>query len=145
MASGGVGSDDGEKQRKGSAGEKGKKEEKEKKKKKRSPRRKGKFRREKGFLHFLAHNPHDLQTKRLLKYFILPSQYAVLRELVVNDLARNLPAGGKRGKDREGLKVKFKHRLQKLARGQLHQDHLRRLLPYLRALAEDAIRYGLCG
>ena len=47
------------------------------------------------FLYFLAHNPHEEQSKKILHYLITSSQYLVLRELVVNDMAQNLPEYGK--------------------------------------------------
>lgn len=43
------------------------------------------------FFYFLAHNPHKEQSKRFWQYLITSSQFLVLRELVVNDMAQNLP------------------------------------------------------
>ena len=39
----------------------------------------------------LPHNAHEKQMQKILQYLITPSQYTLLRELVVNELARNLP------------------------------------------------------
>ena len=40
---------------------------------------------------FLANNNCEKQTKHFLHFFINSTQYTLLRELVVNDLAENIP------------------------------------------------------
>ena len=53
------------------------------------PTDRNKLKKERAFLFFLAHNPHDLQNKKFLTDMITPSQMLVLREIATNELARN--------------------------------------------------------
>ena len=50
-----------------------------------------KLKEECGFLHFLAHSKNMAQSKKILRQLLSKHQYTVLRELVINNLAGNLP------------------------------------------------------
>ena len=64
---------------------------KNKNKNKKQYRTKNKIKNECTFLYFIANNKDEKQTKQVLHYFTNPIQYTLLRELVVNDLAENIP------------------------------------------------------
>ena len=123
------------------------------KKTKRSSRKGGKktadktkLKKETAFLYFLAHNPHRLQNKKFLSSLLLPSQYSVLREVAVNELAGNLPETGKsRNKKKKHLKTAGRARLTKLAKGELVKSNLHHLLNLIRILALETLTYhDLC-
>ena len=46
------------------------------------------------FLHFLTHSQNIAQSKKILHQLLSKHQYTILRELVINDLASNLPTYG---------------------------------------------------
>ena len=52
---------------------------------------KSKIKNECTFLYYIVYNEDEKQTKEFLRYFANPMQYTLLRELVVNDLAENIP------------------------------------------------------
>ena len=52
---------------------------------------KNKIKNECTFLYYIAYNKDEKQTKEFLRYFTNSTQYTLLRELVVNDLAENIP------------------------------------------------------
>ena len=54
-----------------------------------------------GFLHFLPHSKNIAQSKKNLRQLLSKHQYTVLRELVINDLAGNLPTYGSTKKKAE--------------------------------------------
>ena len=94
------------------------------------------------FLYFLAHNPHEEQSKKILCYLITSFQYLVLRELVVNDMAQNLP---KYGKNKLSLCKRLKSCLQRLVSGKFKKHNLHHLYHYLKILASDKLKqYDLC-
>ena len=62
-----------------------------KNKKKKKKMIKNKIKNETAFLYCIAYNKDEKQTKEFLCYFANPMQYILLRELVVNDLAENIP------------------------------------------------------
>ena len=103
-----------------------------------------KLKKEAAFLYFLAHNSHEGQTKKFLSSLLLPSQYTVLQEIAVNEVAGNLPPIGKRKRKRALEKV-AKTRLGKLAKGKLLKSNLHHLLDLLRILADHTVTYhDLC-
>ena len=113
-----------------------------KKKGERKKTDKTKLKREKAFLHFLAVNPHDNQNRKFLSTLLLPSQYAVLREIAVNELAGNLPETGKSNRE---LKKTHRARLNKLAKGELKKSNLHHIFDLIRILAQSTVRYhDLC-
>ena len=62
-----------------------------KKKNKKKKMIKNKIKNECAFLYYIGYNKDEKQTKEFLHYFTNPIQYMLLRELVVNDLAENIP------------------------------------------------------
>ena len=86
------------------------------------------------FLHFLTHSKTISQSKKFLHQLLSKHQYTVLRELVINDLASNLPTNSST-KKKAKLRKSLKKRLEHLARGQYHKDYLPILFPYLQLLA----------
>ena len=93
-----------------------------------------KLKEECGFLHFLTHSKNIAQSNNFLRQLLSKHQYTVLRELVINDLASNLPTYGSTKKEAK-LRKSLKKRLEHLARGQYHKDYLPILFPYLQLLA----------
>ena len=68
----------------------------------------------------------------------------ILRELVINDLAGNLPTYGST-KKKAKLRKSLKKRLEHLARGQYHKDYLPILFPYLQLLTIHTLQFhGIC-
>ena len=62
-----------------------------KNKNKKQYRTKNKIKNECTFLYFIASNKDEKQTEQFLCYFTNSMQYTLLRELVINDLAENIP------------------------------------------------------
>lgn len=98
---------------------------------------------ERGFLFFLLHNPHPKQTRDFLTRLLRPEQYAVLRELAVNDLAHNLPSYDHPVKKKALIK-RHLQRIRSLAQGKLKKHNLHHLLPLLQIWARHSLaHYGL--
>ena len=93
-----------------------------------------KLKQECGFLHYLAHSKYIPQSKTFLHQLLSEHQYTILRELVVNDLAVNLPTYSSTMKKAK-LRKSLKRRLEHLAKGQYHKEYLPILFPYLQLLA----------
>ena len=87
------------------------------------------------FLYFLGHNKHEKQMKKVLQYLVTPSQYMLLRELAINELARNLCIMDKKTK----LRRKLKNKLLSLANGKYKKQQLHLLYPILQLLAFDVM------
>ena len=103
-----------------------------------------KLKEECGFLHFLTHCKNIAQSKNFLRQLLSKHQYTVLKELVINDLAGNLPTYGST-KKKAKLRKSLKKRLEHLASGQYHKDYLPILFPYLQLLAIHTLRFhGIC-
>lgn len=104
----------------------------------------GKLKKEKAFLYFLANNPHEAQSRKFLSSLLLPSQYTVLREIAVNEIAGNIPELRK-SKTKKRLKQLAKARLTKLAKGELLKSNLHHIFDLIRLLAENTLTYhDLC-
>ena len=93
-------------------------------------------------------NPKEVekypQSKTFLHQLLSKHQYTILRELVINDLAGNLPTYG-RTKKKAKLRKSLKKRLEHLAKGQYHKDYLPILFPYLQLLAIHTLQFhGIC-
>ena len=84
---------------------------------------------------FLGHNKHEKQMKKVLQYLVTPSQYMLLRELAINELARNLCITDKKTK----LRKKFKNKLLSLANGKYKKQQLHLLYPILQLLAFNIV------
>ena len=96
------------------------------------------------FLHLLTHSKTIVQSKIFLHQLLSKHQYTVLRELVINDLASNLPTYGS-NKKKAKLRKSLKKRLEHMARGQYHKDYLPILFPYLQLLAIHTLQFhGIC-
>ena len=68
------------------------------------------------FLYYIVQNKDEKQTKEFLRYFTNPMQYTLLRELVVNDLAENIPDYNMT-KIKNNFKKSMKYCIEHLARG----------------------------
>ena len=101
--------------------------------------RSGKVKKERAFLTFLATNPHVDQVKKFLKSSLKVSQYLLLRELAINELAGNIPLFGQRHLG--ALRKESKCRLKRLADGTLSVNSLHLLYPILRILSLHALRH----
>ena len=86
------------------------------------------------FLHYLTHSKNIPQSKKFLHQLLSKHQYTVVRELVINDLAGNLPTYSST-KKKAKLRKSLKRRLEHLAKGQYHKDFLPILFLYLESLA----------
>ena len=108
-----------------------------KKKKKKNTR---KISQHRVFLNFLANNPNVEQTKHFMTQLLTHEQFLVLRELVVNELANNIPDFTHK-RIKSELKHRLKTRMQRLARGELKKQNLHYLYPLLKILAHNALRH----
>ena len=96
------------------------------------------------FLHFLTCSKSIAQSKTFLHQLLSKHQYTILRELVINNLASNLPTYSST-KKKAKLRKSLKKRLEHLARGQHHKDYLPILFPYLQLLAIHTLQFhGIC-
>ena len=103
-----------------------------------------KMKKECATIHFIARNPHEAQTRQFLSQWINKEQILALRELVVNDLAQNLP-DARSGKGKVKLMKSVKLRAQRFARGELKKRNLHHLYPLLKRLCQNALsHHGLC-
>ena len=101
---------------------------------------KNKIKNECAFLYFLANNNNEKQTKQFLSYFTNSKQYTLLRELVVNDLAENIPDYNLK-KIKNKLKKSMKYRIECLAHGELKKHNLHNIYPFIKILATNVLRY----
>ena len=100
-------------------------------------------RRSAGFYIF-SHSKNVAQSKKFLHQLLSKHQYTILRELVINDLAGNLPTYSST-KKKAKLRKSLKKRLEHLARGQYHKDYLPILFPYLQLLTIHTLQFhGIC-
>ena len=100
----------------------------------------GKLSEERPFLYFIAYNPHSLQSRKLLTELLTPSQLTLLRELVINDLAQNLPDYVAKKRKAE-LYSKQKNRIHRLAQGKLEKKSLSGIFDYLQILCRNALEH----
>ena len=89
-------------------------------------------------MYFVAFNQNLAQTKKLLSLDLTRNQYTLLRELSVNEIAKNLPSYSNT-KAKSELKKRHLQRLKKLARGHLKPNNLTILFPLLRLIVRDAL------
>ena len=111
-----------------------------KNKKKKKKMIKNKIKNETAFLYYIAYNKDEKQTKEFLLYFINPMQYILLRELVVNDLAENIPDYNKT-KIKNNLKKSMKYHIEHLAHGELKKHNLHNIYPFIKILAKNVLQY----
>ena len=111
------------------------------KKKKKKKMIKNKIKNETAFLYYIAYNKDEKQTKEFLHYFTNPMQYILLRELVVNDLAENIPDYNTT-KIKNNLKKSMKYCIECLACGELKKHNLHNIYPFIKILAKNVLRYN---
>ena len=109
-----------------------------KNKKKKKKMIKNKIKNETAFLYYIAYNKDEKQTKEFLRYFTNPMQYILLRELVVNDLAENIPDYNKT-KIKNNLKKSMKYCIKHLAHGELKKHNLHNIYPFIKILAKNVL------
>ena len=113
-------------------------------KKNEAPRDRNKLRKERAFLFFIAHNPHYLQNKKFLSQFILPLQMLVLREIAMNELAKNIPTCDRPKKKRDAMENICKC-LIRLSHGEMDKRNLYHHLDTIQILAAHVIEHNeLC-
>ena len=112
-----------------------------KNKKKKKKMIKNKIKNETAFLYYIAYNKDEKQTKEFLRYFTNPMQYILLRELVVNDLAENIPDYNTT-KIKINLKKSMKYHIKCLACGELKKHNLHNIYPFIKILAKNVLQYN---
>ena len=68
-------------------------------------------------------------------------QYTLLRELVVNDLAENIPDYNTT-KIKNNFKKSMKYCIEHLAHGELKKHNLHNIYPFIKILAKNILRYN---
>jgi hypothetical protein len=99
-----------------------------------------KIRQEKAFLRFLLENPNTLQSKKFLQTLLTDGQYKVLQELATNCIEERIPYFSHKSQAQEYIN-KFRHRLNKLKRGQLKDKHLHHLLELIQILVLCSLKH----
>ena len=102
---------------------------------------KNKIKNECVFLYYIAYNKDEKQTKEFLRYFTNSTQYTLSRELVVNDLAENIPDYNMT-KIKNNFKKSMKYHIECLARGELKKHNLHNIYPFIKILAKNVLRYN---
>ena len=110
----------------------------EKKNKKKKKKIKNKIKNECAFLYYIAYNKDEKQTKEFLRYFTNSTQYTLLRELVVNDLAENIPDYNTT-KIKNNFKKSMKYRIKRLAHGELKTHNLHNIYPFKKILTKNVL------
>ena len=111
------------------------------KKNKKKKKIKNKIKNECTFLYYIAYNKDEKQTKEFLCYFTNSMQYTLLRELVVNDLAENIPDYNTT-KIKNNFKKSMKYHIEHLAHGELKKHNLHNIYPFIKILAKNVLRYN---
>ena len=113
----------------------------EKKNKKKKKKIKNKIKNECAFLYYIAYNKDEKQTKEFLRYFTNSTQYTLLRELVVNDLAENIPDYNTT-KIKNNFKKSMKYHIERLAHGELKKLNLHNIYPFIKILTKYVLQYN---
>ena len=113
----------------------------ENKKKKKKKKIKNKIKNECTFLYYIAYNKDEKQTKEFLHYFTNSTQYMLLRELVVNDLAENIPDYNTT-KIKNNFKKSMKYSIKHLAHGELIKHNLHNIYPFIKILTKNVLQYN---
>ena len=69
------------------------------------------------------------------------TQYTILRELVVNDLAENIPDYNTK-KIKNNLKKSMKYRIKRLVHGELKKHNLHNIYLFVKILVRNVLRYN---
>ena len=107
-------------------------------KKKNKKKIKNKIKNECTFLYYIAYNIDEKQTKEFLHYFTNSMQYLLLRELVVNDLAENIPDYNTK-EVKNNFKKSMKYRIECLAHGELKKHNLHNIYPFIKILTKNVL------
>ena len=99
---------------------------------------KNKIKNECAFLYYIAYNKDEKQTKEFLHYFTNSMQYTLLRELVVNDLAENIPDYNTT-KIKNHFKKSMKYCIKRLAHGELKKHNLHNIYPFIEIHAKNVL------
>ena len=99
---------------------------------------KNKLKNESTFLYFIANNKDEKQTKQFLHYFTNSTQYTLLRELVVNDLAENIPDYNMK-QILNNFKKSMKYHIKHLAHGELKKHNLHNIYPFIKILTRNVL------
>ena len=110
-------------------------------KKNKKKKMKNKTKNECTFLYYIAYNKDKKQTKEFLHYFTNSMQYMLLRELVVNDLAENIPDYNTT-KIKNNFKKSMKYCIECLACGELKKHNLHNIYPFIKILTKNVLRYN---
>ena len=108
------------------------------KKKKKKKKIKNKIKNECAFLYYIAYNKDEKQTKEFLCYFTNSMQYTLLRELVVNDLAENIPDYNTT-KIKNNFKKSMKYHIERLAHGEFKKHNLHNIYPFIKILTKNVL------
>ena len=99
---------------------------------------KNKIKNECAFFYYIACNKDEIQTKEFLCYFTNSTQYTLLGELVVKDLAENIPDYNTT-KIKNNFKKSMKYRIKRLAHGELKKHNLHNIYPFIKILAKNVL------
>ena len=99
---------------------------------------KNKIKNECAFLYYIGYIKDEKQTKQFLCYFTNPMQYMLLRELVVNDLAENIPDYNMT-KIKNIFKKSMKYRIKHLAHRELKKHNLHSIYPFIKILTKNIL------
>ena len=102
---------------------------------------KNKIKNECAFLYYIAYNKDEKQTKEFLHYFTNSTQYTLLRELVVNNLAENIPDYNMT-KIKNNFKKSMKYCIEHLAHGELKKHNLHNIYPFIKILTKNVLQYN---
>ena len=107
-------------------------------KKKKKKTIKNKIKNECTFLYYIANNKDEKQTKEFLHYFTNSMQYMLLRELVINNLAENIPDYNMK-KIKNNFKKSMKYHIKHLACGELKKHNLHNIYPFIKILTKNVL------
>jgi hypothetical protein len=107
--------------------------------KKQKTKKKNVLKHQLGFLLYLSSNKDSRQSKKFLRYLISKDQYKLLREIVDNYKANNIPVSGRLAVRLRELEAQNRSRLDRLARGQLKRANLPFLHRVLQLLASAVL------
>ena len=110
----------------------------DKEKKNKKKKIKNKIKNECAFLYYIAYNKDEKQTKEFLRYFTYSMQYTLLRELIVNDLAENIPDYNMT-KIKNNFKKSMKYCIEHLACGELKKHNLHNIYPFIKILSKNVL------
>ena len=108
------------------------------KKKNKRKKIKNKIKNECAFLYYIAYNKDEKQTKEFLHYFTNSMQYTLFRELVVKDLAENIPDYNTT-KIKNNFKKTMKYCIECLAHGEFKKHNLHNIYSFIKILTKNVL------